>query len=141
LPDDVNVPSSLVTVCVVLSLFVQVTLVPAFTERESGLKANPAIVTEFGGGGGPPELVGLLLLEHEESNPAATSARAIAATNENLCLFIGTPYKGCFDIVCFLERPEKRLVPSMFQEVDLFPWESGIRTPVSGRNPISEGFS
>ncbi len=42
-----NTPLELVTVCAVLSLFVQVTVVPGDTVRFVGEKAKPAIETVF----------------------------------------------------------------------------------------------
>ena len=50
-----NVPWSAVTVWVTVSLFIQVTFVPVFTVRDTGLKAKFIIVTLF------PLLVGVVV--------------------------------------------------------------------------------
>jgi hypothetical protein len=61
---ELNRPAlSLVTVCVVAPLLVQVTVTLESTEIEDGLKAKSTIDTELAGGGGEGE-VGLLDLLH-----------------------------------------------------------------------------
>ena len=67
-----NAPVSLVTVCVMESLLVQVTVVPVVTFSDAGLKAYPEMLTVF------PELPPLL---HAPARIAAKTRKIVTTAN------------------------------------------------------------